>query len=211
MFINKIGVLILFIMFFLTTQVEGTIYICVDSKGVKHYSDKKCPVEKTVKTEIIDDLGKTTIPNSILEFTPIIQTVKRALRLIQEQIPDNELYQRAYNYSVIAEKYHNNYIATKHNTHPKKYNPFEPITLENVIAAISHACRVEAYMTVCGVVEGNYWLNGEEQIYLKNQMNKGTQVRITAANKKLFCEKAKLASNGGVISRKMVNYFCQVN
>ena len=96
-----------------------------------------------------------------------------------------------------------------HKTYPKEYNPFKPVPLESIITAISHACRAKAYMTACGIIENNYWLSAEEQIYLKKQMEKGIQVTRTAATKKQFCVKAKFASNGGVISQNMVTYFCK--
>jgi len=206
--IKTIVVSFLFLISFVSSHVDGAIYICLDNKGIKHYSDKKCPIKKTVKTVIIKDLGKTSIPNSILEFTPIIQNVKAALRFIKELIPDNELYQTAYGYTLTTERSHNNYIATKHRSHPKIYSPFDPIKLEHIVAAISHACRAEANMTICGVIESNYWLSGEEQIYLKNQIQKDIHLRVTAIDKNKLCEKAKLASQSGVISRKMVDNFC---
>lgn len=211
MYVNKIGILIPFIMFFLSSHLEGAIYICVNSQGIEHYSDKKCTADKTVKMEVINDLGKAIIPKYILEYTPIIQTVKRALRLIKQQTPDNKLYQKAYDDSVTAENDHNNYISTKHKTYPNKYNPFKSASLKNIIASISHACRAKAYMTACGIIENNYWLNNEEQKHLKKQLEKGIQIKRTAANKKLFCEKAKRASKGGVISLNLVKYFCETS
>ncbi|MFT5521719.1 MAG: hypothetical protein ACI9IA_002324 [Enterobacterales bacterium] len=208
MYINKFGFFILFIMFFLTSHVEGAIYICIDSKGIKNYSDKKCSINKTVKIEVIGDLGKTAIPKYILEYSPVIQIVKRVLRLIRQQNPNNKRYQRAYNYSLIVEKNHNDYIAFMRKTYPKEYNPFDQAPLNNIIAVISETCRNKAYMTACGIIESNDWLSSKEQIYLKGQLEKGIQVRRTAVEKKLFCEKAKHASNGGVISTISVNYFC---
>jgi hypothetical protein len=161
--------------------------------------------------QVVNDLGKTTIPKYILEFTPTIQTVKRALRLIKQHRPENNLYQRAYSYSVIAEKRHNKYIAFKHKTYPEEYKPFKPAPLNEIIAAISHACRSEAYMTACGIIESNNWLSDEEQDYMKKQSDKGILINRTATDKKLFCEKSKHASNGGVISKNLVNYFCETS
>ena len=64
-------------------------------------------------------------------------------------------------------------------------------------------------LTVCGVVEGNYWLSGEELIYMKSRLDEGLLYRRTTLEKKEQCEKAKRSRLGGVITQKMVNYFCR--
>ncbi len=196
----------LLLMFFLTPSIaEGRIYVCIDENEARHYSDKKCPINNKFKTEVINDLGKVTLPNSVLEFTPIIQIVKRTLALAAEQIPNKALYRKAYQYTLDAEIAHQRYMSKTHKKVPNNYNPFDPVKLVDIIAAISDSCRAQGYMSICGVIEGNYWLNGEEQMFLKNAQNKPI---ITPSNQKKFCEKAKIANQGGVISRRMLDSFC---
>jgi len=207
--IKATGSIFIILLLFLPRPAEARIYICVDEKGTRHYSDKKCPINKKLKTEVINNLGKAVIPDSILEFTPIIQIIKRTLTVINEQIPNNDLYKRALKYSIEAELFHNKFLTKRHKVFPKDYNPFEPVKLVNIIAAISHGCRSQAYMTICAAIEGNYWLNGEEQIYLKQQQESGLHYVVTEANSKSYCKKATIANQGGVVSHKIVQYFCQ--
>ena len=196
----------LLLMFFLVPSIaEGRIYVCIDGNGARHYSDKKCPLNRQFKTEVINDLGKVTLPDSVLEFTPIIQIVKRTLSLAAMQIPDKELYRKAYQYTLDAEVTHQTFLSKAHKKVPLNYNPFDPVKLVDIIAAISDSCRNQGYMSICGVIEGNYWLNGEEQIFLKKSQN---QPMVTPSNQKKFCEKAKIANQGGVISRRMLDSFC---
>jgi len=174
---------------------------------MRSYSDKKCPPSKNTKSEVINNLGRAALPDSILQFSAIIKVVKRTLRIVIEQSPENNLYSRAYRYTQDAEVNHRTYLSTKHRSYPQNYNPFEPIELSDVIAAISNACRIEGYMTVCGAIEGNYWLNGEVLIYLKNKKNKAYS-NAEANNDIAFCNKAKRANYSGVVSRRVVNSFC---
>lgn len=204
---NKL--IIILLLFLLSPEkVNGDIYICTDGKGVRHYSDKKCAINQKLKTEVVSNFSRENIPSSILEFTSIIQIVKRTLTVINEQVPDNELYQRALLYSRDAEVSHAKYISIKQKLYPDSYNPFDPVNLVDIIAAISHGCRARAYMTICAAIEGNYWLRGEEQIYLKKQRDRGLMLNLTVANKKLFCSKARSGNQSGVVSRKVVDYFC---
>ena len=205
---NKLLTITLLLFILLPEKVEGGIYICTDTKGVRSYSDKKCAINQKLKSEVISNLGRTNIPNSISEFTSIIEIVKRTLTIINEQIPDSDLYQRALLYSKDAELTHNNYMSTTHKVYPDDYNPFDPVKLVDIIAVISQGCRERAYMTICAAIEGNYWLHGEEQIYLKKQLDKGLKLKLTIVNKQLFCSKARFANQGGVVSHKIVDYFC---
>jgi len=196
----------LLLMLFLVPSIsEGRIYVCIDGNGTRHYTDKKCPINSKFKTEVINDLGKVTLPNSVLEFTPIIQIVKRTLALAAEQMPDKELYRKAYQYTLDVEIAHQSFMSKAHKKVPNNYNPFDSVKLADIIAAISDSCRIQGYMSICGVIEGNYWLNGEEQLFLKKSQN---QPMIIPSNQKKFCEKAKTANQGGVISRRMLDSFC---
>lgn len=199
---------LLLVLLFFSPPVEGKIYVCIDGNGARHYSDKKCPINNKFKTEVISDLGKVTLPNSVLEFTPIIQIVKRTLALAAEQMPNKELYRKAYQYTLDAEIAHQRFLSQKHKKVPYNYNPFDPVKLVDIIAAISDSCRTQGYMSICGVIEGNYWLNGEEQIFLTKLQKKNNQPKIAGANQKKYCEKAKMANLGGVISRRMLASFC---
>ena len=62
---------LLLVFFLIPSIAEGRIYVCIDGNGIRHYSDKKCPINNKFKTEVINDLGKVTLPDSVLEFTPI--------------------------------------------------------------------------------------------------------------------------------------------
>ncbi len=209
--LNNIGVISLFAILFFPIQVEGAIYVCVDNNGARHYSDKKCAINKALKSEVMNNSGKYSLPDSVQKFTHIIQMLKNTLSLINQQTPGVDLYQRAYKYSLDADSKHNKFLSIRHKTMPVKYNPFEPEKLTKIIAAISKGCRIDAYMTVCGAIEGDDWLSTEEQNYRQKQRAGDFQYYATPQNNKLLCEKAKRANQGGVISKGMQEVFCQEN
>ncbi|MCP3674104.1 MAG: DUF4124 domain-containing protein [Gammaproteobacteria bacterium] len=205
MSIKNITITLLLMFFLIPSITEGSIYVCIDGNGARHYSDKKCPISNKFKTEVINDFGKAAFPDSVLEFSPIIQIMKRTLALAAEQMPDKELYRKAYQYTLDAEVGHLRYMSTTHKEVSNNYNPFDPVKLVDIIAAISDSCRSHGYMSICGAIEGNYWLSGEEQRFLKNAQNKPLS---SPSNQKKFCEKAKIANQGGLISRRMLGSFC---
>jgi len=205
---NKFSVVLIAIILFLPTQVEGQIYICVDKNGFHHYSDKKCPTDKKLKEEIMNDYGKKVLPDYILEYRPIIQSVKRVLALLIQYQPDSELYQKAYTNTEEIEKLHNKFLDTHQKTAPTKYDPFITKKADSIVAAISRGCRFEAHMTVCGMIESNQWLFDKEQTYIKARFENELFYEITESDRKLYCEKAERANQGGVVSRNMMEYFC---
>ena len=157
----------------------------------------------------MDTSGRKAVPQSVLQYTPILQILKRALLLIKQEMPNDEQYQRAYNYTLKAERYHTNYIYSQKSQFPENYSPFDSIELTNIVAAISHACRAQAFMSVCGVIEGNAWLNGQERIYLSDRLGQGLNYFVTPEARNDKCKKAVNAHAGGVISSNMRSYFCE--
>jgi len=189
-------------------ETSAGIFVCIDANGQKSYSDKKCPPSNKKKSQVINDLGRTTVPDSILQFTAIIKVVKRTLRVVIDQSPDNGLYRRAYRYTQDAEVNHRKYLSKQHKNYPINYNPFAPIELSDIISAISGSCRINGFMTVCGAIESNYWLNGEEQIYL-SKSRVSAYTNSTKGNDIALCNKAKRANYSGVVSGRVVDYFCK--
>lgn len=206
---NGIGVILLLVIIFFPSQVEGRIFVCTDNDGKRIYSDKKCPVNKKFKTAVYGTTRQIILSDTVHGYTPKIQILRRTLSYIIKQTPENELYQNAYMNCLQAEIIHNKVLTKPYKKQQVNYSPFVTDQLEQIISVISNSCRVDGYMTTCGSIEGFDWLQKEELIYLNKQLRNGLHPLVSTADQKLLCQKAMVANQSGVISEKMQEYFCR--
>ncbi len=151
-------IMFLFVAIIFTSQLFGRIYACIDATGNRHYSDKKCPVNKLFKTEIIEKINRVKLPDSVLKYTDIINVLKRTLSTISAKYPNSTSVLEALKNIRQIEISHNNILARRLKISTRNYNPIGEKKLKIILSAISRNCRIKAHMTVCGAIEGYDWL-----------------------------------------------------
>ena len=202
------GILLLFLC---TTELSAKIFICIDDKGRKHYSDKRCPlpgqkIDGTVsKLGIANRYGKLEIPDEIKAYTAAIQVIRHSFSVLSDREPANQGYKMLLQLVTYAEQKHTRFIQTPDESRFGTYQPFSNANLNEIVASLSDACRIHGYFSICSAIEGNTWISKEEKRYLSEQNNR----KASDTNRKKSCDKANVAHTGGVISDKMVRYFCR--
>ena len=192
-------------------SLNAQIFICEDETGRKHYSDKRCPLQNQNisgvmnKSGTINKLGKLEIPEEIRAYTSAIQVIKQGFTLLTIREPRNREYADVYQLVTQAERRHQIFISNPDEKRFKTYRPFSVENQQRMIRSLSDACRKRGYFSICSAIEGNPWLTNEEKALL----NSMTEEQRFRKNDKSSCDKATVAHSGGVISDKMLLYFCR--
>lgn len=192
-------------------SLNAKIFICVDETGRKHYSDKHCPrqnqnVTGTMnKSGTINKLGKLEIPEEIRVYTSAIQVIKQGFTLLISREPQNREYADVYQLVTVAERRHQMFISNPDEKLFETYLPLSAGERERMISSLSDACRQHGYFSICSAIEGNPWLSKEEQ----NLLNSMPEQQRFRERDTFSCDKATSAHSGGVISDKMLMYFCR--
>ncbi len=190
-------------------EVSAQIFICVDENGRKHYSDKRCPVKKTSSNKnnsaTINRFGKLEIPDAVKAYSVAIRVIKEGFSFLATREPENAEYVNIYRMVARAERRHLDFIANPSSDRFQSYQPFNRDDKKIIIASLSNACRIRGYFTICSTIEGNPWLSEEELRHLTDNWPR----RSLDGSADSSCDKATTANTGGVISDKMMRYFCE--
>lgn len=189
------------------SHLEGRVFVCTDKNGASYYSDKKCPDNK-LKTEVYENISDASVPTAVKKHENNIYVLKRSLTLIVERFSEDLDYFKAYKTVLNVELKHIKTAAKVLRKTHSSYNPFNKDELTVIIGAISRSCRIDAYMTSCGIIESHDWLNSQEQEYLQKHKVSRKNYFVLPEIRKLNCEKAERAKSGGVISDNMKRHFC---
>ena len=201
----------LIITLFWCADLSAQIYICVDESGRKHYSDKRCPAKKQnnagkmSSSGTINKFGNLEIPENIKAFSIAIRVIKEGFSFLATREPANAEYIRIYRMVANAERRHLSFIANPDEDRFTSYRPFNQSNQDIIISSLSNACRMRGYFTICSTIEGNPWLASVEQRHLAD----GWPRKSIEEGADKSCEKAASANTGGVISDKMMRYFCE--
>ena len=153
----------------------------------------------------INKFGNLEIPEEIKAFSIAIRVIKEGFSFLATREPTNTEYVRIYRMVANAERRHLNFISNPDTRQFTTYRPFDTTNQEIIITSLSNACRMRGYFTICSTIEGNPWLASVEQRHLadawpRKHIDEGAD---------RSCEKATSANTGGVISDKMMRYFCE--
>ena len=194
-----------------TQTINAQVFICVDEKDRKHYSDKRCVLSgknttgSMDKSGTINEHGNLEIPENIRAYTSAIQVVKQLFTLLTSREPANREYTDVYKLVSEAEQRHQVFISNPDSKRFQTYSPFSAENQQRMIRSLSQACRKQGYFSICSAIEGNPWLSASEKVLRDGMTDEEKFVKTDATS----CEKATEAHGGGVISDKMLLYFCR--